>query len=38
MRRLGVTQFTVRGLPNVATVMLLVAVTQNLLRWLALET
>lgn len=38
VRRLGVTQFTVRGLPNVTTVMLLVAVTQNLLRWLALET
>lgn len=37
VRRLGVTQFTVRGLPNVTTVMLLVAVTQNLLRWLALE-
>jgi hypothetical protein len=37
VRRLGVTQFTVRGLAKVKTVLLLVAVTQNLLRWLAWE-
>jgi hypothetical protein len=37
VRRLGVTQFTVRGLANVEAVLLLVAVAQNLLRWLALE-
>jgi len=36
VRQLGVTQFTVRGLGKVTTVMLLVAVTLNLLRWLAL--
>ena len=38
VRALGVSQFTVRGLPKVTTVMLLVAVAHNLLRWLALET
>jgi transposase len=37
VRRLGMGQFTVRGLPNVKAVLLLVAVAQNLLRWLALE-
>ena len=37
VRRLGVTQFTVRGLANVKTVLLWVAVAQNLLRWLAYE-
>jgi hypothetical protein len=36
VRQLGVTQFTVRGLGNVTAVMLLVAATLNLLRWLAL--
>lgn len=35
VRRLGVSQFTVRGLTKVTTVMLLVAVAHNLLRWLA---
>ncbi len=37
-RQLGVTQLTVRGLAKGTTVMLLVAVAQNLLRWLALGT
>ncbi len=36
VRQLGVSQFTVRGLGKVTTVMLLVAVAHNLLRWLAL--
>ena len=31
-----VTQFTVRGIAKVTTVMFLVAVTHNLLRWVAL--
>lgn len=35
VRQLGVSQFTVRGLAKVTTVMLLVAVAHNLLRWLA---
>lgn len=35
VRQLGVSQFTVRGLPKVTTVMLLVAVAHNLLRWVA---
>lgn len=34
----GVSQFTVRGLTNVITVMLLVAVAHNLLRWTSLIT
>jgi len=38
LRRLGVTQFTVRGLAKVTTVTTLVVVTHNLLRWLALGT
>lgn len=38
VRRHGVYQFTVRGLEKVTTVMLLVAVTHNLLRWIALTT
>lgn len=36
VRQLGVSQFTVRGLTKVTTVMLLVAVAHNLLRWLAI--
>lgn len=36
VRQLGVSQFTVRGLPKVTTVLLLVAVAHNLLRWLAM--
>lgn len=36
VRRHGVSQFTVRGLAKVTTVMLLVAVAHNLLRWVAL--
>jgi len=35
VRHLGVSQFTVRGVAKVTTVMLLIAVTHNLLRWLA---
>lgn len=35
VRALGVSQFTVRGLAKVTTVTLLVAVSHNLLRWLA---
>jgi transposase len=35
-RRLGVSHFTVRGVTKVTTVMLLVAVAHNLLRWLAM--
>lgn len=34
-RRLGVSQFTVRGVAKVTAVMLLIAVTHNLLRWIA---
>jgi transposase len=36
VRQHGVSQFTVRGLAKVSTVMLLVAVAHNLLRWVAL--
>ncbi len=36
VRQQGVSQFTVRGLAKVTTVMLLVAVAHNLLRWAAL--
>lgn len=36
VRQRGVSRFTVRGLGKVTTVMLLVAVAHNLLRWLAL--
>ena len=36
VRQHGVSQFTVRGLVKVTTVMLLVAVAHNLLRWVAL--
>lgn len=36
VRQHGVSQFTVRGLAKVTTVMLLVAVAHNLLRWVAL--
>ncbi len=36
VRQHGVSQFTVRGLAKVTTVMLLVAVAHNLLRWAAL--
>ena len=35
VRRLGLTQFTVRGIAKVTTVATLIAVTHNLLRWLA---
>ncbi len=38
VRQHGVSQFTVRGLAKVTTVMLLVAVAHNLLRWVALGT
>ncbi len=38
LRYRGMSQFTVRGLPKVTTVAVLLAVTQNLLRWLALGT
>lgn len=38
VRQHGVSQFTVRGIPKVLTVMLLVAVAHNLLRWIALAT
>lgn len=38
VRYLGVSQFTVRGIAKVTTVMLLIAVTHNLLRWLAWGT
>ncbi len=36
VRQHGVSQFTVRGLGKVTTVMLLVAVAHNLMRWAAL--
>ena len=36
VRQHGVSQFTVRGIAKVTTVMFLVAVTHNLLRWIAL--
>jgi transposase len=36
VRRHGVVQFGVRGVENVLSVMLLVAITHNLLRWIAL--
>jgi len=35
VRRLGLTQFTVRGIAKATTVATLIAVTHNLLRWLA---
>ncbi|MDP2936941.1 MAG: IS1182 family transposase [Dehalococcoidia bacterium] len=38
VRHLGVSQFTVRGVAKVTAVMLLIAVTHNLLRWLAWGT
>jgi len=38
VRQHGVSQFTIRGLAKVTTVMLLVAVAHNLLRWVALAT
>ena len=38
VRRYGVRQFGVRGVDNVLSVMLLVAITHNLLRWIALTT
>ncbi len=38
VRHLGVSQFTVRGIAKVTAVMLLTAVTHNLLRWLAWAT
>ena len=38
VRQHGVSQFTVRGLAKVTTVMLMVAVAHNLLRWAALAT
>lgn len=38
VRRLGVSQFRVRGVSKATTVMLLVAVAHNLLRWLAAGT
>ena len=38
VRQHGVSQFTVRGLAKVTTVMLLVAVAHNLLRWIAQAT
>jgi hypothetical protein len=38
VRQHGVAQFTVRGVAKVTTVMLLVAVAHNLLRWVALTT
>ena len=38
VRQHGVSQLTVRGLANVATAMLLVAVAHNLMRWLSLST
>ena len=37
VRQHGVSQFSVRGLTNVTTVMLLVAVAHNLMRWLSLS-
>ena len=36
VRQHGVSQFTVRGLAKVTTVMLLVAVAHNLMRWAAM--
>ncbi|MDP6799667.1 MAG: transposase, partial [SAR202 cluster bacterium] len=36
VRHHGITQFTVRGVAKVTTVMLMVAVAHNLLRWAAL--
>lgn len=38
VRQHGVSQFTVRGLVKVTTMMLLIAVAHNLLRWIALAT
>jgi len=38
VRRYGVLQFGVRGVDKVLSVMLLVAITHNLLRWIALTT
>lgn len=38
LRLHGVSQFTVRGLAKVTTVMLLVAIAHDLLRWIALST
>jgi transposase len=38
VRRHGVLQFGVRGVDNVLSVMLLVAITHNMLRWIALTT
>ena len=38
IRRLGLTQFMVRGVAKVTTVATLIAVTHNLLRWLAWGT
>lgn len=38
LRRRGMTQFTVRGIPKVTLVATLMVVTQNLLRWLAIGT
>jgi hypothetical protein len=38
VRRHGVLQFRVRGVDNVLSVMLLVAITHNMLRWIALTT
>ena len=37
-RRYGVLQFGVRGVDKVLSVMLLVAITHNLLRWIALTS
>ena len=38
VRNMGLQQFTVRGIPKVTAVAVLMVVTQNLLRWLALGT
>ncbi len=38
LRNKGMSQFTVRGLPKVTAVAVLLVVTQNLLRWIALGT
>ena len=38
LRLHGLSQFTVRGIAKVTTIVLLIAVTHNLLRWMALST
>jgi IS5 family transposase len=38
VRQHGVSQFTVRGLAKVTTIMLMVALAHNLMRWITLAT